>query len=63
MDYKKIYEDAFANPSYSTNAGRKVSCGTVQHYLIDEKSAIDIGSGRGPVLLELMERLTVDLIL
>jgi 2-polyprenyl-3-methyl-5-hydroxy-6-metoxy-1,4-benzoquinol methylase len=63
MDYKKIYKNVFANPSYSKNHDRKFSCSIIKNYIIDEKSAIDIGSGRGPVLLELMEVMPADHIL
>lgn len=55
MDYNKIYKDAFSNPSYSTNRGRKFSCSLVKNYITNEDNVIDIGSGRGPVLIELMD--------
>ncbi len=63
INYKKIYKGVFANSSYSVNADRKFSCSLIKNYVIDEKSAIDIGSGRGPVLLELMEVIPAEHIL
>lgn len=63
MDYKKVYKDIFANPSYSVNADRKFSCEIIHNYITDEKSAIDIGSGRGPVLIELKKKISSEKIL
>jgi len=57
INYKETYEKVFDIPHYSKNRDRKVSCQLVHDYLSgDEKSAIDIGSGRGPVLLELLTK-------
>ncbi len=53
--YKEIYERVFDIPHYSRNQDRKITCSQVHNYLIGtEKSIIDIGSGRGPVLIELL---------
>jgi 2-polyprenyl-3-methyl-5-hydroxy-6-metoxy-1,4-benzoquinol methylase len=57
IKYKEIYEKVFDIPHYSKNDDRKISCQLVHDYLSgNEKSVIDIGSGRGPVLIELLTK-------
>lgn len=57
IHYKAIYEKIFSISNYSINSDRKQTCQLVHNYLTgDEKGVIDIGSGRGPVLIELMTK-------
>ena len=57
IQYEDIYEKVFNIPHYSVNKDRKFTCQLVHNYLTgNEKNVIDIGSGRVPVLLELIEK-------
>lgn len=57
IKYKEVYEKVFDIPYYSKNNDRKITCQLVHDYLSgDEKNVIDIGSGRGPVLIELLTK-------